>query len=259
MEENTTQVRPTFTVNIIIAIFAILAPAAYLIGLSYYQGFMLTMGIQPDSFPLSTQETYVQAYQAIALYLVDFIQLMITTIKYIFSYPGNLRVGLTILILVLLIYTFVKLGEAKPHRLKWRYFSAIHSLALRFNWNNSGLIKAAFITGKVTYRLLALIYITIVMASFWIIISWAAYIKGQSLAQERIDTYLEQGCHITKEKGWSNCARLTRNNKVVYQGLLVAISNSHIAFFTHNGSVTAYFPSEAVLETARESHKTSDL
>lgn len=96
-----------------------------------------------------------------------------------------------------------------------------------------------------------------VLSIFWVALPSAAYRKGRSVSDDKIDTYLKEGCVVKENEIWGNCYSLkSRNNEIIYTGILVAHTNDFVAFFTEHGSFVRKFPNGAVIvnELANENH-----
>lgn len=71
----------------LLTLFAILAPIFYLVGLSYNQSVLTAYGVSADAFPINIQDTYVAAYMALSLLLIDLSNLIKDAALFIFSPP----------------------------------------------------------------------------------------------------------------------------------------------------------------------------
>jgi hypothetical protein len=79
--------------------------------------------------------------------------------------------------------------------------------------------------------------------ALWGLPSVLGYYAGKNAAEQAIDLYTEKGCHFEQNKRWSNCKTLqSRDGKVIYEGILIANSDTRIAFFTQAGAIIAEVP-----------------
>lgn len=245
-EENTKKIN-TIWVKQFIALLALLAPVAYLIGLSFHQGTLSAYGIESDSFPLSVQDMYVEAFFAISYLLLTITKFVITLVKLVTTLPGLgwfIAIALTI---AAILYVILK----RPKIRKLRYsieFPLIKRLINYLHWENNDFTKALSITGFISYSLFVLLYGLVALSVLWFAFPLAAYYQGRDVATQKIDLYLKEGCHLKKGERWGNCKALkTADNKIVYEGILVAHANGYVAFFTKAGSFVTKFPDDGVI------------
>lgn len=70
--------------------------------------------------------------------------------------------------------------------------------------------------------------------------------KGQESAIKVRDAYIDKLCFFEKEKHWSNCKILrSKDGKQLVKGVLIAQSQTHVAFFTIHGSEVFKIPDGA--------------
>ena len=88
------------------------------------------------------------------------------------------------------------------------------------------------------------------LAFVWVLVPHLAYQVGVDSARNHVDKYLDQekGCVVVENKRWGRCKTLlSKDGKVIYEGLLITHSNNLIAFVTKEGSFVTTFPQGGVI------------
>ena len=205
-------------------LFAVLTPYAYLLGVTYYQGYMSAFGVSSDTFPKTTSDVYVDAYAAIGLMIIDVFKL--------FEFPEFY--GL-LLLLVALIASFWELGA---HQKRCKSLEKVRDVSLKIlncvDFKNNTFFKTITYVSVVNYLLLILL---IVVLCFWWGLPYWAEKKGESMANDQIQKYVKSGCFFDKKTRWNNCIYVkNKNNKTIQVGLLVAQNENDLAIFKKDGS-----------------------
>jgi hypothetical protein len=200
---------------------AIIAPlisvVAYLLGISFYQGYLNTFGVDSDSFPISTQYVYLNSYHAVTYIL--------------FNLLSN----------TLSIFEFLKQTN----------FSFIFIILL----NVLGLIGGGWYLRKKdtswTEKIIAIVFIILLLypfllllllgtAVFWWSPSHISSLAGQKIAEEKIVKFTKNGCTFdqrTENIKINTCSIIqNKDGKILHEGLLIAINDKDIAMFKKDGS-----------------------
>jgi len=227
---NRLQIKITKALQLLLITLGLITPYAYLIGLFYYQAYMNAYGVSIDNFPLSIADTYVHAYIAVGGVINDAIQWLIGVTKNICLYTS-------IIIIVLFVYSLVKLVKNKDQPLLQKIQSRIDSTINRFHYKNSDLSKSIYVVGIPIYYLGIGIYIFCAIFVFWWGILIVAINQGKEINAPRIAEFKMQGCIFDKQTHWNNCVLVINEaGKVIHQGLLVAQNKEQIAIFKKDGS-----------------------
>jgi hypothetical protein len=234
--------------NLFVVLLGISAPAAYLLGLSYYQGTMEAYGISYATFPISTQEVYVYAFSSIGFLLIELTHLAIAAVKFVFSWQGFVW-GLPISVfLVIFFYVIFKKPKAPKSLQDSKFITYIKQILSYLHWQNNNFTKAISTVGFLSYLILFVIYLLIAVALFWFALPLASYYKGFENSEVKRDKFLENGC-IKQAKGiWSNCKLLkSKDGKVIHKGILISQLKDQVAFFSENGSIILTMPKGAMV------------
>lgn len=222
---------------VIASIFTIITPSAYLLGLSYYQGYISAFGVESDGFPISAPDIYVFSYQTVGYFLLALGELSVNAINKIFSTTFIYWVGAILIVIVGLIYLLLRLARSDPHPRIQRALSKVKSVVSRFHWKNNDFTKSVGIVGVASYSIVLLITSVAAIALFWWLLPLSAYSKGHSVAQEQIKIFMEKGCHEDAKTKWDTCfVVLDNKGAVIAEGLLIAINDKEMAFFKKDGS-----------------------
>ena len=239
--------------NFFILIAGVVAPTAYLMGITFHQGDLSAYGVSSELFAISVQDAYINAYYAVAFYLMALTSFIVKVLNLLFS-GTNLYIsaaaicGITLLIYIL-IKLFKKLSSCNLNnqfiRLKW-LLSFLH-------WRRNDFTKAVGVAGLASYSFVLILYILMVLSVFWLVFPMMAYYKSFELAEKKRDNFLQKGCYIKEGDFWGNCKTLkSKSGEVIYKGLLIAKTEKHIAFFTKKGSFIITYPADSVIENSFE-------
>jgi len=231
-----------------VILLGVLAPAGYLIGVSFHQGTLHAYGVLPDSLPISVQDSYVTAYYAVGYVLLAIAKAVIALLKTMLTLKGGVITACVVLVIVLLVYAASKAGSNKDEILSHRWVTKVRRLVSYLHWKNNAFTRALGITSLASYLFLLVLYFSMVLGIFWFAVPYAAFVQGSSVAKEKRNTYLQKSCFAEDGEVFGNCHTLTsEDGKIVVEGLLVVHSGNMIAFFTKNGSYVSEFPKGAVL------------
>jgi len=224
----------TNILNFIIALLGVLAPGAYLIGLSFYQGGLSAYGVDPANFPSSAPDVYVSAYYAIGYFLLAIGEIVNNLFNNIFKAPVIYYILIIIIFLTMILYCFLKHHENVKNSRYWFFLSSVISY---FHWKNNNFTKSLGIIGVASYGFLAFLAIIGMIAVFWWFAPYAAYHNAQRSEQKNIDMFLENGCYENNISNWNNCVSILDNNNVeVAKGILIALNANGVAIFKEDGS-----------------------
>ncbi|WP_415896901.1 hypothetical protein [Neptuniibacter sp. QD57_21] len=213
----------------------ILAPAFYLMGLSYHQAYLYQFGVSSNAFPLSLTDAYVNAYYACVFYCIDFLN--------IFKQDGIwIWLAFTFIGIVLFVFSVHKLTKGKAGSLKLpadvtkainKLNTDENSLTFSLHFVSNEMLSAM----KVALAIFAFIF-------FWIGVTLMGTFKGQDIVQQSKTDYLEKGCFISATTQLSNCHTIIDSqNNTINQGLLITVDGNRYALFTREGSSIQELPS----------------
>lgn len=102
---------------------------------------------------------------------------------------------------------------------------------------NNDLTKTFIVIVKTFSHVSILSYIAVVIALLWLTIAITGYWKGEELAQEKHNIFMKQGCNYDDVTGWYSCSQLvTKDDKVIIEGYVIASTDTKVAFFNKEGS-----------------------
>ncbi len=232
----------------LLVLLGAMTPAGYIVGLSYHQGYLSAFGVDGGAFPLSTQEAYVQGYYATVFLGAGLINKVSAAIHWVLTPKGAFTFLGAISSIALVIYWLIKMASVSWSEFSSSIGSRLKNIFAYLHWRDNDFTKALSVTSVISYLLFFVIYALTLLAIIWIFAPYAAYTQGFSVAEERLEAYLEKGCVVEKGKRFSNCRVLRdANGKVVHRGLLVAYSNSSVAFFSGGRSFVSSLPKGATL------------
>ncbi len=232
----------------LIAMLGVIAPAAYLMGVNYYQGQLSVYGINADLFAIPAQDAYINAYYAVAFYLMALTTLIMELFKFLFYLPNLYVTALVLFVLVILIYSLIKLSKKTLKFKIKKWFVKLRKLLSLLHWSNNDFTKAIGVAGLASYGLLSVLYILMLLSIFWLVLPMAAYYKSIELTEEKRTKFLQHGCYIKEGDFWSNCKVLRSDSgAIIYEGLLVAHTEKYVAFFTKKGAFVTPYPKGAVI------------
>jgi len=250
-EESKKNLAP-LTIGTIGAIVAIITPAAYLLGLRYYQGYMSAFGVESNGFPISAPDIYVFSYQAIGHLLLTIGELASNFLTTLFNPPViYLAIGAAV-VLISFIYWLLKSTRHGFHpRIQW-ILCKVKVVVSWLHWKNNDFTKSIGIVGLASYGVIAFATAAMAIAILWWLLPMSAYSKGHDTAQERIKLYLENGCHADKNSKWNNCFSVVDDKgNVIHEGLLIAVNDKEIAIFKKDGSYVFTRKDDSLLRRKR--------
>lgn len=219
------------------SIVTVLAPGAYLLGLSFYQGYLSAFGVGPEGFPISTPDVYVFSYQTVGYFLLMLGEASVTALEKILSPPLVYWIPATLILLVGGIYLLLRSGRTGHNPHIQQALPKVKAVASWLHWKNNDFIKSVGIVFVPSYSVLLLGTFTIAIALFWWTLPLEAYSRGQNVAQERIGKFLERGCHAESDTKWNTCfVLLDDKGVIVHEGLLITMNDKEMAFFKKDGS-----------------------
>lgn len=230
------------------AVAAVLTPGAYLLGLSYYQGYLSAFGVEPDAFQISSSDVYVYSYQTVGYFLLALAELSINAINKVFSPPIVYWAGAILVIFAGVIYLLLKIVRSGLHPRIKNTLEKIYYSVSRLHWRNSDFTKSVGIVGVASYSVVLVALLAAAIALFWWMFPLAAYSKGRSVAQERIRLFMVSGCHADSKTKWDTCSEaLDGKGAVLHEGLLIAINDKEFAFFKKDGNYVVPRKEEIIL------------
>ena len=216
---------------------ALIAPAAYLLGSAFYQGYMEAAGVEPDDFPISIQDTYVRAYQAVGYFLLSIGKIVAGALERLIHPPVVYWVAAILCLVIGGIYWLLKVFKKESHPLLKKLIDKIGIIASRLHWQNNDLTKATGIVGGILYMLLVIAFVLMIAAALWWLLFVGGYLKGKDVAAEQIKSFIEKGCHEDEKTKWNNCISvLDEKGNEMHEGLLIAMNGKDIAILKKDGS-----------------------
>jgi len=231
-----------YLITAISALIGVLAPAGYISGYTYHSFYLAAFGVNSDLFALPTADAYTTAFYVVFLYLTDGLTELLSTQIYQW-------LGFGILLFTLVVYVGVKIGLMVVERQEKCFpLSEAHLLIRFFHPENNDLTKVAILVAQSIGSLSKPVTTGLVVIVIWLSIPTFSGLKAQSAANSNIQTYLEKGCVQQTNRQLSTCSKLiSKDNRVLAEGLLVAVSGNKAAFFTQQGSLILTVPSDAHL------------
>jgi len=233
------------------AILALFPAAAYLIGISFYQGNLSAFGVSDSQFPISTQYVYLQAYYAIGDLLLTLVTKLVSFVRE--SQPCYLFSAFLIIIAVnyFLLWTSQK-------RIFFRCFEYLSKINLTFPWThwiNNNLTKSLGIIVAAIYIIAVFIYLFLLIAIVWWLFCLPFYSAGKDKASARIKTFQEKGCQADPKTKWDTCYVVVDDKgNTLHEGLLLKMNDNEIAMFKKDGTYT--FARQKDWLIRRKLHKT---
>jgi hypothetical protein len=216
---------------------AILTPGAYLLGLSYYQGYMSAFGVESDGFPISAPDVYVFSYQTIGYFLLTVGEISVKALNELFKPPVVFWAVGILMGLVSGIYWLLRSTRVGFHPRIQRALTKVKAVASWFHWRNNDFTKSMGIVGVASYGVFLIVTSAAAIALFWWLLPLGAYSKGHDVAYERIRLYLEKGCHADAKTKWDTCfLMIDDKGDAIHEGLLIAVNDKEIAIFKKDGS-----------------------
>jgi len=239
---------PKFLIPILLAI---LAPATYLVGISFYQGTMDAYGIDSSIFPLATTDVYINSYQTVGYLLLDlatiiakFLHLMADPLMDLYLVLIMVGVSIFLYFLVKFIKRSKSISRPKNTRLT-RILYRIRMKLSALHWENNDLSKSIALVSVTTYLIVVMLLVTVYIAVLWWAIPIIAVSEGREVANKRIAEFQKTGCTVDKKTKWNDCFVLSDGKgNVLHEGLLIAKNDKEIAIFKKDGSYILRLPDE---------------
>jgi len=222
----------------VIALLSVLIlPACYLVGISYYWGHNNVYSVSSYAFPIAVSDAYLQAYVFFTLSLAELISSIINgiidNVFLIILYSVLLVIGITFLL---------KLAAKPSFKMPAKAQSILDKLKLIDKELKSAIRAVSLMYMGVT----GVMYVFSVLFLIALGLMILPFKKGQESAIKIRDTYIEKSCFFEKGKHWSNCKVLkSKSGKQLIKGVLISQSQTHVAFFTTNGSEVFKIPDGA--------------
>lgn len=229
----------------LIGLLAILTPTFYLMGSSYYEGLLTVAGVSKDSFPISTQETYVHGFYGVGAILIK-------ATSGLFEFITNLSLSGIFIILGLCTFLFYSFSKFKNTKLNSTIASRImdkcKKLWIYLHWNNNDFSRAITITAIGSYLIVLFLYVLICASFLWWLLPMSSYYVGKSMNFDKLTEFRTHGCQFNKKTGWSNCHTLkSKDGKVIQEGYIIAQNNIRVAFLIKGATNIVTIPKDAVL------------
>lgn len=225
---------------VVAAIAAILTPGAYLLGLSYYQGYMSAFGVEADGFPISAPDIYVFSYQTVGYFLLSIGVIAANLVDELFKPPMVYWLVTILCLCVGCIYCFLKVKKKSSHPLLDKLLEKVKWIATKLHWSKNDFTKSVGIVVIPSYGLLLILTLLMSVAVFWWLLPLSANSKGSTVAKDRIKLFHDKGCYIDDKTKWNNCFLVFDENgdplHPLHEGLLIAMNDKMIAIFKKDGS-----------------------
>jgi len=216
----------------LLSFIAIFAPIFYLIGLSYHQTILNSYGLDPGLFPITLQDTYVAAYIAVTRLLLPIYVVGIELFSWISENKLStlLRAIAALSLLAVLIFC-IKIS------IKSIYYQTVTKFIQSKLFTHT-ITQSYGLAGIISYLVMAFLYIPFALICLWILPTVLGAQAAKTYVNEKINDYTKYGCYFKENSRWSNCRILqSSGGKALYQGILIAQTENHIAFYTQTGTV----------------------
>ncbi|HDY84380.1 hypothetical protein LCGC14_0741190 [marine sediment metagenome] len=234
--------------KLLLTFMALFAPVFYLIGLAFYNSFLSTYGISTETFTLTVQDTYFGAYLAITTLLHSVSDWVAMVVIELLKTPRLYWLAGFILVLFLFFYYSSQWSEIKSKPFIQKIIACCNEKRTKYHWHNNKFSASVILTIIVLYLISSVFIILFALFSYAALPYLVGSQPGKYLAEKNIQSFQEKGCHFEKNERWSNCRILqSKDGKILYEGILIASSETRIAFFTKSGAVIAQIPNGAVI------------
>lgn len=233
--------------QLLLTIIGLTAPLGYLIGVGYHHGFLAAYHISPDAFPISVQDTYLNAYIFIELLFIDAKNI----VESIFiSLRENLLGSLVYLVvLFLVIFTLMKLPTIKKWLIAIKVIKGLREIITFEKVKESDTASATFLTMLISYIIVLVLAVLGGLYVLWAVVFFVPYKIAEDSSIETRDTFIEKGCFY-ENKTFSNCKSLEKDDGTeIIKGLLVIQNKTHVAFFTKEGSSIMPIPKSSRIKS----------
>ncbi|XCN72322.1 MAG: hypothetical protein Q3M24_18770 [Candidatus Electrothrix aestuarii] len=210
---------------------ATIVPIAYLLGSSYYQGYLSAFGVEAKNFPISTQEVYIYSYE----YVSNFLFRIWSYILIMLEYPEKFWILIILLVTILICYVILTVQD-KYHFLRDFFRELLKTFSFS-SWRINNFTKSIWIT-FIAFESASLIIIFLLIIPFsWWGIPMLGQSEGQRVALLTKTPFEKNGCSAQKNTGIDSCSIIQdKDGKILHEGLLIAISDKDIAMFKKDGS-----------------------
>jgi len=231
---------------------------AYVVGTSFYEGYMTGLGFHDNSFPLSIDEKYLHAYYALVLLLFETTE----PLSEYFNALANLEVkGAIIVIFCAFIIQILHLTIKHDRKIKRWIAKLIKPYSkIKENKLTSFLKEIAVNLGIAYFILLTIVFyfaIVVYIASVHLI----PLNVGIDAGLREKDEFQKVGnCTIKNSTGWNRCAEIINaNGELIMRGMLVARNGITIGLLEETTSIARVYQLRATdeirtIRTDRLSH-----
>lgn len=213
---------------------AIITPIAYLLGSSFHQGYSRAFGLEPNSFPVSIQDTYINSYLVLGKIFLD----AGNYVAELVNLTNILRLFLIIFLLSLFFYLlFLAKRKSSDRNIgPCPCLNKIQNLLIYFNYKNNDFTKSILITLISFEIILSVIIIILIVPLSWLAVPIVGDSTGRKLAVSRLNEFKINGCHKDKKDNINTCFIIQdENGTPLHEGLLLAIDEKNIAIFKKEG------------------------
>lgn len=236
-DSQTEKKKTSIAALVVAAIACILTPSAYLLGYSYYDGYMTAFGVETDSFPVSAPNIYVFSYQTVGLFLLSIGVAAVKVLEKLLSPPVIYWVSGILCFSIGSIYYLLKAVRKNPSSRLRKFLDKIKRVISLLHWKNNDFTRSIGIVGMASYTIIVLLTAAGAVSLFWWILPLSAHTKGKEIANDRIKLFHDKGCHANEESKWDNCFFVVNEKGAqLYEGLLIAMNDNVVAIFKKDGS-----------------------
>lgn len=229
--------------QMILTIIGLTAPIGYLIGVGYHHGFLAAYHISADAFPISVQDTYLNAYVFIELLFIDAKDVVFSILASIIN--NFLFTMMYLIALFLVIYSLMKLPLFKEWLMQIKVIKNIKGRFTLERIKDSDTASATFLTVIISYLFISFLAIFGGLYLLWAIVFFVPYKIAENSSSDTRNMFIDKGCFY-ENKHFSNCKSLVKSDGTeIVKGLLVIQNLTHVAFFTDEGSLIMQIPKDA--------------
>ncbi len=251
MENNSQEKKQKFLLQTFAVVATLITPYAYLLGISYNQGYLEAFGVSADFTSKGVADVYVDAYVAFGAILNDVVLFFLNlTWK---NYLGIFLILVTIFLVSLNFDSTLKEVRSKLKKIKCPKLKYLWS---KLHPEKNSTTKAIIYSAVLSYLGSLLISLLLVVLIFWWGLPLWAINKGKVSAEAKINTYLEseKKCGFSEKTSWNSCVKIIDkdNKEVLYEGILVAKNGNEVAVFNEKGSTILKLDNQALIVKARK-------
>jgi preprotein translocase subunit YajC len=183
---------------------------------------MEAYGVYYQAFPLQIQEIYVEAFHAIG-YLIGEVGGKIFTLSGLYS-TIKLYI-IPVVIFTFFYYKYHKKRNSQPPKTDQHFWEYSFPKAL---------VEFLF---YLTVLITGVLYAFLLLAIIFFILAINPHKAGIETQQDRISSFMKNGCHVEEESIKNNCVSISdEQNHLLHEGLLITMNNQSIAIFKKDGS-----------------------